>query len=129
MSDLISREQALDCFHCWVDKYGDVHEPDEIAAYRAIEALPSVNAEPRWIPIEEQSPKDDQWCVIIYKFCDGHHYMCVGVYKVIPYNEGHEGMWRVSNNCGDRNFITTGVIAWMPLPEPYCMNADREEGK
>ena len=41
MDELIYKEQALNCFHDWIDKYGDVHTPDEIAAYRAIEALPS----------------------------------------------------------------------------------------
>ena len=41
MQDLISREEALDCFHDWIDKHGDVHTPDEMSEYRAIEALPS----------------------------------------------------------------------------------------
>lgn len=42
MSDLISREAALACFHAWVDKHGDVCTPDDMEEYRAIEALPSV---------------------------------------------------------------------------------------
>lgn len=42
MSDLIDREAALNCFHSWVDKYGDVYTPDEMPEYQAIEALPSV---------------------------------------------------------------------------------------
>lgn len=41
MIDLISREAALNCFHSWVDKYGDVYTPDEMPEYQAIEALPS----------------------------------------------------------------------------------------
>ena len=45
MDDLISREEALDCFHDWIDKNGDVHTPDEMAEYRAIEALPSAQPE------------------------------------------------------------------------------------
>ena len=44
-SDLIRRSDALDCFHDWIDKYGDVHTPDEMAEYRAIEELPSVEQE------------------------------------------------------------------------------------
>lgn len=44
-SDLIRRSYALDCFHCWVDRYGDVHTPDEMAEYRAIEELPPVEPE------------------------------------------------------------------------------------
>ena len=42
MSDLIDREAALNCFHSWVNQYGDVYTPDEIPEYQAIEALPSV---------------------------------------------------------------------------------------
>ena len=45
MNDLIRRSDALGCFHDWVDKYGDVHTPDEMAEYRAIEELPSVEQE------------------------------------------------------------------------------------
>ena len=40
--DLIRRQDALNCFHAWIDKHGDVQEPDDMAEYRAIEALPSV---------------------------------------------------------------------------------------
>lgn len=43
--DTISRQAVLDCFHDWVDKYGDIHTPDEMAEYRAIEALPSAHSE------------------------------------------------------------------------------------
>ena len=45
MKDLIERQAALDCFHEWIDKHGDIHTPDEMAEYRAIEALPSVQPE------------------------------------------------------------------------------------
>lgn len=40
-TECISRKAALDCFHDWIDKYGDIHTPDEMPEYRAIEALPS----------------------------------------------------------------------------------------
>ena len=40
-TDCISRQAALDCFHDWIDKYGDIHTPDEMPEYMAIEALPS----------------------------------------------------------------------------------------
>lgn len=41
MKDLIDREAALNCFHAWVDKHGDVYTPDDTPEYQAIEALPS----------------------------------------------------------------------------------------
>ena len=43
--DPISREAALACFHDWIDKNGDLHTPDEMAEYRAIEGLPSAQPE------------------------------------------------------------------------------------
>lgn len=48
MMDLIEREAALACFHDWIDRRGDVHTPDEMAEYRAIEALPSVQHERKY---------------------------------------------------------------------------------
>ncbi len=41
MDDLINRQAALDCFHDWIDKHGDVHTADEMPEYEAIEKLPS----------------------------------------------------------------------------------------
>ena len=43
--DLIRRQDALNCFHAWIDKHGDVQEPDDMAEYRAIENLPAVMEE------------------------------------------------------------------------------------
>ena len=40
--DLIRRQDALNCFHAWIDKHGDICEPCDMAEYRAIEELPSV---------------------------------------------------------------------------------------
>ena len=54
--DLISREAALGCFHDWIDKYGDVHTPDEMLEYRAIEQLPSAERKNgRWVRIEDEN--------------------------------------------------------------------------
>ena len=57
MSDLIDREAALNCFHSWVDKYGDVYTPDEMPEYQAIEALPSVQ------------PDEEKISDILYNIC------------------------------------------------------------
>lgn len=43
--DCVERQAALDCFHDWIDKRGDVHTADEMPEYSAIEALPSVQPE------------------------------------------------------------------------------------
>ena len=45
MQDLIERQAALNCFHDWIDRHGDVHTADEMQEYNAIEALPSAQPE------------------------------------------------------------------------------------
>lgn len=42
MSEYLNRDDVLNCFHAWIDKHGDAHEPDEMEEYRNIEALPSI---------------------------------------------------------------------------------------
>lgn len=44
-TELIDRQAALDCFHDWTDKHGDVHTADEMPEYRRILELPSVQPE------------------------------------------------------------------------------------
>lgn len=41
-NDLIHREDALNCFHDWIDQRGDVHTADEMPEYQRIEQLPTV---------------------------------------------------------------------------------------
>lgn len=45
MSDLISRADALSCFHDWIDRRGDVHTADEMPEYQRIEQLPTAQPE------------------------------------------------------------------------------------
>ena len=42
MSELILKEDALDCFHDWIDRYGYEHTADEDQVYQRIEALDAV---------------------------------------------------------------------------------------
>ena len=44
-NDLISRADALSCFHDWIDSHGDVHTADEMPEYQRIEQLPSAQPE------------------------------------------------------------------------------------
>lgn len=42
MSELILKEDALNCFHDWIDRYGCEHTADEDTTYQLIEALDAV---------------------------------------------------------------------------------------
>ena len=99
MRDLIDREAVLNCFHCWMDKYGDVHTPDEMEEYNDIEALPSILY---WTLVEEELPEKNGYYLISNEtqtwvsLWDGEKWMSV------------TGLYSLSD-----------VHAWMPLPEPY----------
>lgn len=42
MAEYIKKDDVLDCFHDQVNKYGDVHTPEEMPEYEAIEALHTI---------------------------------------------------------------------------------------
>lgn len=116
--DLISREAALDCFHDWIDRHGDVHTPDEMAEYRAIEELPFVESEQRWIPCSERLPEDveegQEYPTVIYSTNSGE--VAAGWYETLT-----RTWWRES---ASDDVIKDKVIAWMPLPTPYTERRD-----
>lgn len=58
--DLISRQDALNCFHAWVDKNGDVYTPDDMPEYQAIEALPSAQRTGEWLRYGEDGNPNEE---------------------------------------------------------------------
>jgi hypothetical protein len=63
--DLISRQDALSCFHDWIDKHGDVHTADEMPEYQRIEQLPSAQPERKrgkWIDYTEDGFVECPYC-------------------------------------------------------------------
>lgn len=46
VTDYISREAALSCFHDWIDRYGHEHSADEMTEYQRIEDLPVADVRP-----------------------------------------------------------------------------------
>ena len=45
MSELISKDAALDCFRDWIDRCGNEHTADEDATYQRIAELPAAQPE------------------------------------------------------------------------------------
>ena len=107
MNDLISRQEAMAFPLSWNHRDKE-HGSDEfisgVECYRDyIEELPSAQPEQQWIPVSERLPeKNGRYLVSNTKW---------GANEVdwnIFYKEPKEGwLWE------------EGVIAWMPLPEPY----------
>ena len=115
MSDLISRQAAIDAFlteltkrerknllHTWSTVEVKYFVVD------MLEKLPSAQPEQRWIPVSKRMPEPriDVWC-------NSDMGQMVGYYD--EYAETWYG----------RDYLELIVTAWMPLPEPY--KAESEE--
>lgn len=87
-----------------------------------INSLPTVDAEPHWIPCSKKLPEYFE-PVITW---DGH---CYFVEKRIPFirdedGEPIKGEWWVSDDYEEEtdyypNLRDGAAIAWMPMPKPY----------
>ena len=85
---------------------GDIRETQQFCfpckkVLEAIDAQPTVDPQPQWIPVTERLPDKD------------------GRYLV---TNSHWGAYEVDWNIFFNNqgwLCEKGVIAWMPLPEPY----------
>ena len=114
-SDTISRQQAIDKFKPWLEVKG--YGWGELNMLRAViselENMPSVQSEQRWIPVSERLPEDDTRVQVT--FANG----IVGQSSWHKANEYNNGFDAVMHGVTDRHFVTFGVIAWKPLPEPY----------
>ena len=101
MDDLISRQAAIDCEY-QVKIINDIEYVMLSEVQMKMRKLPSAQPEQRWIPCSERLPEERGFYLTTTKdkavYCD---------------------YWNEDNF--DR---TEMVIAWMPLPEPY-----QEEGE
>ena len=70
-----------------------------------VDAQPTIDAEPHWIPCSERLPKDDRSKVVT---------LANGNTEVGYYSNGD--WWCVGDSFRLENQT---VIAWMPLPKPY----------
>lgn len=109
MDDLISRQSAIDAVRKGCQEWLGIFQRCE----ENIKALPSTQPEQRWIPCSERLPENveagEEYPLVI--FCtDKRSYF--GFYE---YYRG--GQWW--NYTADEDYLVEGVIAWMPLPEPY----------
>jgi len=91
---LISEQDAINALIEW---YGC--KPNDIEAFeKIIEALPSAQPEPQWIPVRERLPDKNRACLI------------TNIYGDVAWNYWIDGEWIV---------LPDYVVAWMPLPKPF----------
>lgn len=80
----------------------------EIAEYiDRINAQPTVDGTPKWIPLAEKMPeKNNQWVLCL---CVG------GAMEVLKFDYT---MWNWDSQYPGRCYMESYVTHWMPLPEP-----------
>jgi len=83
----------------------------ELDVVNLIDAQPTIDAEPHWIPVSERLPEDDRSKVVT---------LANGNAEVGYYSNGD--WWCVGDKVTLENQT---VIAWMPLPKPYEVDDDR----
>lgn len=125
MTDLISRADAIDELRHLIPykRYksgGFVHLLDKREVFKAINALPSAEAE--WIPCSERLPKAED----MYQMPE-QRYLCQleahGVRKFCVLSRLKGAVSPFWDWYGIAVYDSE-VIAWMPLPKPY-----REDGE
>jgi len=127
MSDLISRQAAIDALHMhlmyrmgtdsnkkrlddWINSLPSA-EPDmseySDKLWKAAYERGKAEAQQRWIPCSERlpEPRADVWT-------------CSDIGQIQGYYEENVGIWYASFGQG-RDYLELYVTAWMPLPEPY----------
>ena len=111
MSDLISRQAAIDIF----DDYNISVENGELEAYsrdrKRLCELPSAQPEQRWIPCSERLPEDSSPVLVTHR--GGVSY---GWYNGTYFERG----------ASTNHIKLQTVIAWMPLPEPYRKDGESD---
>ena len=125
MSDLISRQAAIDAIGNYLKKDGDqIVIADVVDAAVAIGRLPSAQPEKRWIPCSERLPEQYGNYLVSYRTDDFES--DIGTFDPDRINSD-TGEWSACDANGFYWVASKGleVIAWMPLPEPY--KAESEE--
>lgn len=73
-----------------------------------IKEIPSAQPEQRWIPVSERLPEENSDILVTYVEKDEK--------RIVPVNYGC-GTW--FDCLFDKVLNQVGVLAWMPLPEPW----------
>lgn len=119
MSDLISRQAALDAIQQRADRVDSVYSAfweGLIIAQDIVENIPSAEPVPKWTPVTEALPEEDMEVLVTVRF-DGTQDVKPSVYVETASQIG--GTWTSYTDEWKVSPSKHHVIAWMPLPEPW----------
>lgn len=108
-----SLENNLQSFEEMISEHGKGIAHGTRIALGLVKEQPTISPEslrPQWIPVTERLPETSQDVLITRRREWGTARVMKAFY--MPSDDG--GIW--ASQCGTD---TTGVIAWLPLPEPY----------
>lgn len=113
MADLIDRQWLMerlgikdDCRECQYSLGPLCSKWSELVdACEAISDAPSVQPEPRWIPVTERLPEPPSFCLVT---TDGSHNDVIDIALFMS-----DGWHKAST-----------ILAWMPLPKAYKEDSD-----
>lgn len=130
MSDLISRQAAIDAVHkefddCIVWDESGMTTANEVE--KILDSVPSAQPEQRWIPFktreltDEEKEEHPEWeCILECKLPEDGQRILVSINL-----KGHEEVQYDEFYSDDGSYLDSGyeigseAVAWMPLPEPY----------
>lgn len=75
----------------------------------------------RWIPISERLPEDFQRVLVTVVNYNGNKVVRVAEY------DNYKGVFRIKENHEEWEIGEKGLLAWMPLPEPYQTESEVEK--
>ena len=106
--------QSLDNRDDWTGQMSLEHMAN-INMYSLINSSPTVEMDNRWIPCTEREPSESGW----YLVTEETYYSTEKEPRVeVNINKYEDGHW-----LGSEEDIP---MAWMPLPEPYKKEGDKE---
>lgn len=118
MQDLISRKAVLSLAKDVILKGGAKHRCVDATE---IKLLPSTQLEQRWIPCSERLPKDFQRVLVTIVNYAGNKVVRVAEYY------GWKGVFQIKENHEQWEVGEKGLLAWLPLPQPYKAESEGEE--
>ena len=105
--DAVNRQDALNCVTFNEVRYRMVED---------INALPSVTPKEKWISVNERLPEDYQRVLVTVVRYNGDRVVRVAEY----YSRSNgKGIFQIKENDEQWEVGEKGLLAWMPLPEPY----------
>ena len=127
MSDLISRQAAIDGLMCLVKQHECDLMPDLLhwtGVKAMLESLPSAQPEQRWIPCSERLPEEK----MNPNTSDFELVICTTTFgDVRAYRFGTPIGWNEPHFWNGIGIMDGYVLAWMYLPEPYKTESEDKE--